>query len=599
MRGYADSFIIALLLLSTVFAHGRDFAVGDKNPLLKMVGKPFSEYHDTCMYVASSLLGGDSLSRARLVTLFDEAAAVDKSGEWELISRIVKHTVLFYESRKGGYICSPDYTAEDFSSNMQALARSAGEKGFPLIRIFGLYQAAEGYRIFVQDYEQAFACYLEAAAEMETLTTKEFPPRTHIYNQIADLYYIFREYADALKYYGKVVADPDGANNYYRSLNLAINGMALSYRNGYGDYERSDSCFMRLLELTKSYEPDRIVWEGITEANIGRNYYLQGKLDVALSWLIPAIGKITRPNDYAVASQHAVDIADIYLRKGDPATAKKYIDMALDYYVKTRIPEKDSEIYSVLTCYHTFIGNSKLATAYLDSTLKAKERENNAFSGLVLQRIEQKLRAADLKIHEQELKAEQVRSHIYMRIAVLVSIALVVILILLGLTLFFYRRKRNAYRILVRKSQQWAGVETPEEQIEPEEFQPAEIDEVKPVIDNYDRLIMTEIEKSMTNDKLYKRTDLTLDVLAKETGFNRYSISLALNRCTGKNFNSYVNEYRVKEAVRIISELSETNLTTDALAFESGFNDRQSLHRVFKKMTGLSPGNFRKNMVGK
>ncbi|MDR0660269.1 MAG: AraC family transcriptional regulator [Prevotellaceae bacterium] len=114
-----------------------------------------------------------------------------------------------------------------------------------------------------------------------------------------------------------------------------------------------------------------------------------------------------------------------------------------------------------------------------------------------------------------------------------------------------------------------------------------------------DKIIMNSIEKAMNEDKLYKRVNLTLDVFAKEIGFNRYYVSIALNRCTHKNFNSCINEYRVKEAVRIMSEPHSANLTTDAIAFEAGFNDRQSPHLVFKKITGLSPGDFRKNMVGK
>ena len=72
--------------------------------------------------------------------------------------------------------------------------------------------------MFVQDYEQAFACYLEAATLLETITTKEFPPRPHIYINLANLYYVFREYDDAIKYYEKVTADPDVPGDYYGSL---------------------------------------------------------------------------------------------------------------------------------------------------------------------------------------------------------------------------------------------------------------------------------------------------------------------------------------------------------------------------------------------
>ena len=68
-----------------------------------------------------------------------------------------------------------------------------------------------------------------------------------------------------------------------------------------------------------------------------------------------------------------------------------------------------------------------------------------------------------------------------------------------------------------------------------------------------------------------------------------------LNRHTGNNVNAYINEFRVKEVVRILSEPANDHCTMDEIAFEAGFNDRQSLYRVFKKIIGLSPGAFRRN----
>ena len=320
---------------------------------------------------------------------------------------------------------------------------------------------------------------------------------------------------------------------------------------------------------------------------------------------MPAIGKITRPNDFGFVSQRAADVAEIYLEKGESGKAKRYIDMALDYHARTRVPEKNSRLYEVLARYHTLTGNSRAAAVYLDSTLMATQRDAQAFSGLVLRRVEQQLRAADTKLLEHRIESEHAQSRMYRHAAMLIA----AILLLLGLTLFYYRRTHNAYRELVRRSQRWAGIEVPDEgqpeaDSRPEPLPAALQDSARrdergaqagPSVDPHDEIIMAEVEKAMSERKLYKRADLTLDVLAKEVGFNRYYLSGALNRCAGKNFNSYVNEYRVKEAIRIMSEPGNDNLTADAVAFGAGFNDRQALHRVFKKITGLSPRDFRMN----
>ncbi|MDL2314748.1 helix-turn-helix domain-containing protein [Bacteroidales bacterium OttesenSCG-928-C19] len=603
LKYYLSLFLILLVYNSHAFVRNKISPDGS-NPLLDLVGKPFSEYHDTYMPFSSNMLHKDSISRAELIRFADEAAAVDNTGEWNFISDMIKYTVRFYESRDGGFVWDSDYTAENYSEDMLSLAERAEKKGFRLIRIWGLYYAAEGYRIFTHDYKRSFTYYLEAAAELETTSTKDFPPRPHIYNQIAGLYYTFREYNDAIIFYNKIIDDPYSKENYYKSYYPALNGLGLCYRYGNEDYERSDSCFMQLLEETRSVERDRKVWEGIAEGNIGYNYYLRKNYDVALSWLIPAIGKITRPNDFAFLSLRAVDVADIYLKKERLNFAKKYIDIALDHHYKTRVPEKNSRLYDVLVRYYTSIGNNRMANSYLDSTLLAKDKENEAFSGLVLRRVEQQLRAADQKIHEQKFNAEQTKSHTYRRMVIIVSTALVAILVLLGFTLFFYRRKRNAYRELIRRSQSWAGMEVQKEPA----INDTEIEynlndngniapEAANVSEENEKIIMDEFNNLMQTEKLYRKPDLTLPEVADKLNTNRTYLSKTINAFEKKSFTTYINELRIKDAVILLSNPQNMKYSIDYIADEVGFTNRTTFSQVFKKVTGISPTEFRRNKI--
>lgn len=597
------------LVIIGVFIFSSALLAQEKNPLLETIGKPYSEYHPVREKLVDSLFFGDSLSRAELMRLYDETALADKSGKFELERRMLEYDTRFFESRNGGLIPSSDYTAEELAEDMLAVAGDAQKRGFRFIRIRALFYAAEAYRIFAQDYGSAFDCYLAAAAELENTTLKEFPMRSYIYLRIADLYYAFREYEESIAYYRKALEDPGIVNEYYRSFYSAMNGLGLCYRYRYepGDYERSDSCFNEIIKSAGLLK-DKLwidTWEGIAEGNIGFNCYLLGDLDTALFWLIPAIDKINRPHDSPYVSTRAANIADIYLKKDNPVLARKYIDIALEYHRRSGDPEKSSRLFDVLSKYYSYTGDRLKAITYHDSTVMAKNRENEAFSGLVLRRIEQQLRAADNKIHEQALNEEKIRSRNYMNTAIIVSAALLVIFILLVLTFLFYRRKRNAYRELVRRSQSWAGVSLPENK----EIIYPESDVVNSTNGNThketeaalhtenDMNIMERVEKAISAGKLYKNADLTLDVLAAEIQVNRYYISGALNRCTGKNFNTYVNDYRIKEAILIMSEAGNSDITIDAVAFESGFNDRKNFYKVFKKITGLSPTEFRRNMI--
>jgi len=332
-----DMMYMKTLKILVVLCFCSGVAGQEANPLLNMVGKPLSEYHNTYEHVKDSLLWGDSQDRRAAVRMFEEAADADATGEWDLICRIIKCDARFYESRNGGFFASADYTAEDFVGDLLALANEADVKGFPLISILSLWYVAQTYRLFIHDYERAFTFFAELAAELETRTTKEFPLRPYCYLEIANLYFTFREYGEAAVYYRKMADDPDAATNYYKPLYAALHGMGGCYRY-MDDFAKSDSCYRRLLTLVAPDEVENYMWGGIAACDIGYNCYLQGDDDAALEWLVPAIETITRENDAAFVSLRATTIADIYLKKSRPLQAKRYIDMALDFHGRSRLP---------------------------------------------------------------------------------------------------------------------------------------------------------------------------------------------------------------------------------------------------------------------
>ena len=65
----------------------------------------------------------------------------------------------------------------------------------------------------------------------------------------------------------------------------------------------------------------------------------------------------------------------------------------------------------------------------------------------------------------------------------------------------------------------------------------------------------------------------------KLTGIGRNYISQAVNLCKGKNFNSFINEYRIKEAVHLLATLDKTKYPIEEIGVMSGFNDHKELKR--------------------
>ncbi len=105
--------------------------------------------------------------------------------------------------------------------------------------------------------------------------------------------------------------------------------------------------------------------------------------------------------------------------------------------------------------------------------------------------------------------------------------------------------------------------------------------------------LMEKIEGLMENEKLYQETELTLQQLAQKLNVPTYQVSQALNEGMKKNFYDLVNNYRVDEAKRLLSDTTNRNYTILSIGFEAGFNSKTTFNTVFKKFTGFTPTEFR------
>ena len=74
-------------------------------------------------------------------------------------------------------------------------------------------------------------------------------------------------------------------------------------------------------------------------------------------------------------------------------------------------------------------------------------------------------------------------------------------------------------------------------------------------------------------------------------------LSMVINQKSMKNFNGFVNSYRIKEATRLLEEPQYSNHTVAAIAYEVGFNSISSFNTAFKKQTGQTPQAYRSRSV--
>ena len=104
--------------------------------------------------------------------------------------------------------------------------------------------------------------------------------------------------------------------------------------------------------------------------------------------------------------------------------------------------------------------------------------------------------------------------------------------------------------------------------------------------------ITKNLRRSMLEDKDYLINDLKLTELAKKIGTSSQLMSEYFNKVEGKSFFQYVNELRVKEAMRLIREQKNRAITD--ISYQAGFNSKSTFNTSFKNIVGLSPTQWRK-----
>ena len=113
---------------------------------------------------------------------------------------------------------------------------------------------------------------------------------------------------------------------------------------------------------------------------------------------------------------------------------------------------------------------------------------------------------------------------------------------------------------------------------------------------NFAQELQVQLIALMENNKPYLNADLQLDDIAQMIDISRHHASQLINDYFHQNFYEFINRYRVKEAKKMLLDTDNDHGIED-VAFQCGFNNRVSFYRTFKKFEGVSPTEFRNELL--
>ena len=553
-----------------------------ENPFIQMDGKKYATYAKELRDEMEVFNTADTANVRRTVEMMKEAARETGNKAWELEAIWCEKVMSYIKDEiKQGFPVPKELLIQD---RFELLAQAIKYK-IPQLELKYRDNIVEDAWT-IRNYELAFKQGALLVERLMEISSDDIPEKANYFTRIANAYYHFKDYRQAMVYFNRILEEKENAVNQGAHL-TALNSLGLCYRYVDRDYERSDSCYHAILQTVfiDYFEIIRSeIWYGIAEGNIGRNMLLRNEYDRAVPWLDSSLEKVVKNKDYAFAAGVAVSLSDVYLNQGDLRQAKHYLDSAIAYYNTSPRENTLPRIYEMAGKYYAAAGDAQLCLAYMDSCLQANEQYGEQFNAMLLLRMEQE---KSVKQQIQLDHEKEIRSYMQIRL-LLLSAGFILIFILLVTLFIVYRRRQAAYRELVRKSQEWAHRAVTFPAME----QSADTD--NPVSDA-DRQVFEQLQKLLQHERLYRDPVVTIDKVASRMKINRSYLSRAINNCTGNNFNAFINEYRIKESVLLMSDASN-KFSFEGLALEVGFNDRKTFYTAFCKVTGLSPSAFKNNL---
>lgn len=117
-----------------------------------------------------------------------------------------------------------------------------------------------------------------------------------------------------------------------------------------------------------------------------------------------------------------------------------------------------------------------------------------------------------------------------------------------------------------------------------------------PTID--DPQLSAKLQALMEQQKVYKTEGLTIGALAELMNEQEYRLRRLINGQLGfRNFNDFLNQYRVNEACEILSDPAHTRKTILEIAYDLGYQSIGPFNKVFKDLKGTTPTAYRKSQV--
>ena len=119
--------------------------------------------------------------------------------------------------------------------------------------------------------------------------------------------------------------------------------------------------------------------------------------------------------------------------------------------------------------------------------------------------------------------------------------------------------------------------------------------QVVPLATDADALSLKTLDEFMRSEKPHLDPNLKIDSLAQALCVSARQLSSQINRTTGSNFLGFVSRHRVEEAQKLLRDKREARTSIEAIGLMVGFRARSTFYESFRRITGQTPAEYRRD----
>ena len=420
------------------------------------------------------------------------------------------------------------------------------------------------------------------------------------YSNMGALFFQWEQYTQALDFYGTALELHKKLGS-KSEISGVLSNMGAVYREQ-GDFDKALDVLNQALSIDSitGIELDRAVRLN----NIGDVHFDMGNYHKALGYFQMSLSlnrKIEQNHNIAIGLHN---IGKTYLKTKNYDKAQEYFEEGLQIAESLNAPSTVIGFLSSLSELNRVLGNHKKALEYQlkHSALKDsifKEKNQMAMADMKtkydVEKKEQEIVLLNNENKFQKLKVSSYKTKLTYLIAGIIIFSLLSFFLVLQ-----YLHKNRAYKKLVERSKEYLEYEEQinklvikqgvNKTIKQESDQKESAEESKHIELIQKLLVYFEEEKP------YLDQDITQKDIAEQLNTNPKYISQAINAAFNKNFSTFINEYRIKLAMKYLANGVKKQYSIEGISEKSGFNSKSAFNIAFKKMAGVTPSFYIKSL---